>query len=316
MNRLDPWPTAEQWARMARQPSRFAPTLAELQPRSIKPCKDLDEVLQRFSVRDVLWNQEGDLLRCSMTGRSFLVGFPILRQFITIYGVQLLAIDSCFEELIGSPHLNELDWLNLKGNRLGDERLLRLLTGIQGQKLRHLKLDGNKLTDAGWRRIRELDSLQNIFSLNLSDNPLLLEEALIVPESATWLDLARLSGGEDPEKLQIPVQLEWLNLAFNQLGSLPDFENMDCLDSLYLQGNRLRDVHLQQLLALGMPVLSWFDLSVNYITEATLSRLSNAVLFPELQYISAYDCPHITEERLDFWKQKIRTDYSDRLSTA
>ena len=316
MNRLDPWPTAEQWARMARQPSRFAPTLAELQPRSIKTCKDLDEVLQRFSVRDVLWNQEGELLMCSMTGRAFLAGFPIMRQFITIHGLQFLAIDSCFEELVGSPHLNDLDWLNLKGNRLGDERLSRLLSGIQGQNLRHLNLDGNKLNDAGWRKIRELDSLQNTFSLSLSDNPLSLEEALIVPESAEWLDLERLSGGEDPEKLKIPRQLTWLNLAFNQLGSLPDFENLDCLEWLYLQGNRLRDVHLQQLLALGMPVLRWFDLSVNYITEATLSRLSNAVLFPELQYISAYDCPHISEERGEFWKQKIRTDYSDRLSTA
>jgi Leucine-rich repeat (LRR) protein len=294
--RLSPWPTANQWVRIAQQPSRFAPLASEVleaqQGQPPEMCRDLAELLKRFGAQDLKWSR-GRLEACSLTGRAFMAGFPLIKQFANLKEIRLSAIDSCFDQLVGSPLLNEMEFVNLQGNRLGDERLFQLLSRIEGQQLRQLWINQNTITDSGWRRIRELPSLQKLIGLHIGDNPLSLKETFQIPHRVQHLEANRLGGDTNPASVTVPERLKRLELNFNQMGALPDFAAVHNLEQLELAGNRLRDQHFLPLLEQRFPELILLNLNVNYITAVTLAWLSDTSKFPNLRTLTTDDCPFL-----------------------
>lgn len=74
--------------------------------------------------------------------------------------------------LWGSPRMQEITWLDLGDNELGDAgvadlALCELLVNIQ-----YLNLNKNKVTDAGLKKLAQSGCLPNLKRLYLKDNPI------------------------------------------------------------------------------------------------------------------------------------------------
>lgn len=142
--------TDKQLERMVWFPSYRAPAVGEvLQPTRPDSSESLtvEALLERWSAEDLI-RKHGEIVACSLSGRSFIAGGSELLARTAICSVRLVAVLPYLDELADCPHLAAIMALNLNGNRIGTAGLRLLLASPYLSSLRELQLEHNSLDDA------------------------------------------------------------------------------------------------------------------------------------------------------------------------
>lgn len=142
--------TDAEFARMAAFPSYRAPTAREvLTSRGDQTSgTSVADVFARWSAEDVTY-ENGVPVGLSLSGRAFIAGGPAVFAVAPVRTVRLVAVQPFMPELATCPHLANLDCLDLTGNRIGPDGMLRLLASPYLAGLRELHLERNDIGDAG-----------------------------------------------------------------------------------------------------------------------------------------------------------------------
>lgn len=147
-DRLRTWPTAEELARMARHPTAFAPTAAEVLTPGSEPSLTLP-ALTDFGARDVAL-REGAVVGLSLTGRAFVAHSDALFTVAPmLIEVRFVAVRHLLGELVRCPNLARLRVLNFRDNRLDDGHARLLIACQHVHPLAELILSGHALTAVG-----------------------------------------------------------------------------------------------------------------------------------------------------------------------
>ena len=128
---------AEQFRRMAWNPSSCAPHPSELLDGNGVPSGGLD-------VQDCVY-QDGALIGVSVSGRAFISRGDDLFSLGPIRDVRLVAVQPFLAELARSSHLAKLRKLDLCGNQIGLSGVMELVASPYLQQLEELDLSRNGL---------------------------------------------------------------------------------------------------------------------------------------------------------------------------
>lgn len=180
-------------------------------------------------------------------------------------------------------------WTSLKELDLDFEELcdsdLALLEQFPG--LVRLKLQGNKLTDAGLEKIAGLRSLR---ILNLSENPIEgkeLARIFSIPDlQELYLNKTKITGQSLKQAKLASKVLQILELSGNKFSGdeLEALSGFSSLKRLGLAGTGINDETLKHL---SLPGLELIQISSTEITEHGIEDLSKRI--PTLKQVIAYD---------------------------
>jgi len=84
-----------------------------------------------------------------------------------------------------SPRLEEVSWLDLDDNRLGDEGVKILAACQRLANVQYLNLNGNQVTDEGVKALAESPHLPRLKRLHLKNNPIRGEGVVALFSSGT-----------------------------------------------------------------------------------------------------------------------------------
>jgi internalin A len=171
-------------------------------------------------------------------------------------------------------HLNQLQTLDLSGNKIQDISFLQHLNQLQW-----LDLSGNKIQDYSF-----LQHLSQLLSLDLSGNKIQGISFLQHLSQLQWLDL-RGNQIQDISCLQHLNQLQSLDLSWNQIQDYSCLQQLNQLRRLSLCRNQTQDYAFLQHLS----TLQSLNLSHNQIQDISFLQHLSQLLSLDLSYNQIQD---------------------------
>lgn len=278
----------------------------ELRAGDLPPAELLDREAELLLIEEPFWLEQlkpwgaknlvfrrGFVERLSLTGRSFIQLGETLFDFLPLHGVKFVAVKWFFKELSECPHLAGLFKIDLAGNQIGDDGLLRVLNSkffkakrlniamndvsdesisLLPPDIEHLNFSQNRLTRF------DLNRFPALTSLHLSGNQ---NVKLVGPFKLQNLHLSECGLTATEIKNWCSESIRECDLSFNQIGDAdvePLLIRMPNVRNFSLRGNRLTAA---AVLNFDHSLIRSLDFGVNFLTDAAVDHFTPSS-FPEL----------------------------------
>jgi uncharacterized protein (TIGR02996 family) len=252
------------------------------------PCSSAaiggEELFSPWSAADFVVRR-GFVEGMSLSGRAFItLGEPLFRM-TPLRDVRLVAVAWYMDELARTPHLANVERLDLSGNRIGPAGVRELAASRFVERLKGLNLSQNSLGNEGLRELLRAPWRGQLRGLGLAANGLDLEAVEELLSDPAFTGLIELDLAEN-ELAELPTQwprLQWLRLAGNPLSSaaVETVAQLDQLRSLDLRYCRIGPDGAAAL-ARSISPLEDLELGFNDIADAGAAALA----FPGVRRLS------------------------------